>query len=369
MYKIDLSDYKLTKYYFYLFDIMIKEKSIRKEELLMDNKISPSTYRRCRQLEQNIGFVIVDKLCKVLDIKVTPNEIIDEVEEKMNNIYMNIYYSIYNTLKEDLDYLNNLIKENYTITPILKLIRLLILGYEDIDTSKYILSYVDDYNELKIYKSFYSDNLLMLYDTISVLFKSKVDDNYLLNENKDCIYYYILSSKLCDEKRYIECFYVMNIIEEILIKEKNFKRLLTLYTKKMHILNTLGDYKSCFELAYMQFYALKSFKDAEYEFKYTIAQLVISALGLKKYKIIYDVLTTKDKVNIDDILCLLISIYYINNEKFDESYNYYYENLEGDNRKYLESLYKYLMTKNKNELQVLENTKINMNIIKALTVK
>ena len=64
MYKIDLSDYKSTKYYFYLFDIMIKEKSIRKEELLMDNKISPSTYRRCRQLEQNIGFVIVEKLMR-----------------------------------------------------------------------------------------------------------------------------------------------------------------------------------------------------------------------------------------------------------------------------------------------------------------
>lgn len=52
---IHLDLYKETKIYFHLFDFLIKEEKVIKEDFLEKLGISASSYRRARRSEQNIG--------------------------------------------------------------------------------------------------------------------------------------------------------------------------------------------------------------------------------------------------------------------------------------------------------------------------
>ena len=69
MKKFDLSIYKYSKPYFDLFDVYFKENSIKKEFFLLDNDITPSTYRQCRKEESNSGPKIVKSLSKKFSFK------------------------------------------------------------------------------------------------------------------------------------------------------------------------------------------------------------------------------------------------------------------------------------------------------------
>lgn len=59
MKQFDLSVYKSSQPYFDLFDVYFKEYEIRKENYLIDNWITPSTYRQCRKGRYNMGFNII----------------------------------------------------------------------------------------------------------------------------------------------------------------------------------------------------------------------------------------------------------------------------------------------------------------------
>ena len=56
---IKLSEYQNTSIYFHLFDVVIKNKNLNKDEFLISIGISPSSYRRARKSEQAIGKEIV----------------------------------------------------------------------------------------------------------------------------------------------------------------------------------------------------------------------------------------------------------------------------------------------------------------------
>lgn len=56
------------------------KKGIRKEIFLLDNDITPSTYRQCRKGEYNIGSKIINKMANKFSLKV-PN--VDLVNEKI----------------------------------------------------------------------------------------------------------------------------------------------------------------------------------------------------------------------------------------------------------------------------------------------
>ena len=96
MKKIDLSNYKLTQIYFNFFDIYFKEKGIKKEFFLLDNDITPSTYRQCRKSECKIGSKIIKSLANKFLLKVPTIKLIDEIEGLLNNIYYDMYYKYYN---------------------------------------------------------------------------------------------------------------------------------------------------------------------------------------------------------------------------------------------------------------------------------
>ena len=88
MFNINLSIYKESKQYFQLFDILLKDLDINKEAFLKDVGISPSSYRKARTIEQNIGDKIVEQLCRALGYKKASVEFIEEFEIFFNKIYV-----------------------------------------------------------------------------------------------------------------------------------------------------------------------------------------------------------------------------------------------------------------------------------------
>ena len=68
MKKITLYDYNQTVLFMHMFDVLISEKAVvqnvKKEALLKDLDINPSSFRRSRNDEKNVGKVIISTLSK-----------------------------------------------------------------------------------------------------------------------------------------------------------------------------------------------------------------------------------------------------------------------------------------------------------------
>ena len=235
MYKINLNDYKSSMKYFNFFDVQIKKLDIDKEDFLRDNNISPSTYRKCRNFYQKGGSTIIKKLCEIFNVKYVDETFIIDLENKINKIYHKIYYKIRNSFDEDLDYLNNLLKENNIMKPIVQLIKLELLANFPIDINKFIRENENIYNEIKKYSQFLNEDLLEILDNLSFVFEKDIPEKALMKNYKNSLAYFSLASRLCDEERYAESIFMAKKAETILIEEKNYKRLLHLNTKIMRL--------------------------------------------------------------------------------------------------------------------------------------
>ena len=95
MKKFDFSEYKNSKIYFQMFDVLIREKVPNRDHFLIDNDIPASSYRRCRTIEQNVGRDIINKLANLLNLKTNTDEEIDQLEKFANKVYYQMTYKIY----------------------------------------------------------------------------------------------------------------------------------------------------------------------------------------------------------------------------------------------------------------------------------
>ena len=87
MLKIKFDEYKENKQYLLLFDVLIKKEHNNKDLFLEDIDITPSSYRRAKSTEQNIGKNIVDKLCEYFNIKKVSVEEVEKYQIYLNKIY------------------------------------------------------------------------------------------------------------------------------------------------------------------------------------------------------------------------------------------------------------------------------------------
>ena len=155
-------------------------------------------------------------------------------------------------------------------------------------------------------------------------FENNISEEIMMKKYKNSLAYYSLSSRLCEDKRFIESLFIAKKAEEVLVREKNYKRLLYLNVKMMHCLNSIHSYQECYDLATMQLLTLKSFVDTEFETKHTIRNLVICCLPLKKYKKIIELLTNINSITLVELCCLMVAKYNINSFDYKllfESYN------------------------------------------------
>lgn len=77
MIRVNLSIYKKSIKFFYLFDALIKNEIYNKEEFLKPKGITPNSYRRARNIEQRIGGEIILKLSEHFKYNIPSNDLID----------------------------------------------------------------------------------------------------------------------------------------------------------------------------------------------------------------------------------------------------------------------------------------------------
>ena len=90
MKQFDLSVYKLSQLYFDLFDVYFKEYEIRKENYLIDNGITPSTYRQCRKCIYNMGFKIIKTIGTITIVitdEITSKRYVSDVTDELVGVF------------------------------------------------------------------------------------------------------------------------------------------------------------------------------------------------------------------------------------------------------------------------------------------
>lgn len=367
MKKISLNEYKDYKQYFIMFDILIKSVNSNKEEFLQSLYLSPSSYRRAKNDGNKIGAQLTKELCAFFKLKLFNDSLIDEVERKINAIYFNIYYKIYDTYEEDLNWVNKMIEENYVFFPILKLIKLLMI-LNGVNSPKDV---VEEYNvlfkEIKSYEEFYNQTLLELLEIEDVFFKKELDSCFMAQKFNNELSYHTLSSKCTMTGKYIESIYFCHIAKESFIKEENFKRVYYINLILMANYNSLCNFEEAYKIEKKQIYSLKSLKEYEFELMSTNKHYMITCLGLKKYKEVINILDSQTRLNLTEIVCCLISKYYVNKKDYEKEFN---ELMTDDpnisNKELYVKLDRYLKTKDKKILLKISNFRINKVIVEIL---
>lgn len=368
MLKFNLESYKGSCKYLILFNVMFKKDSLNKDQFLDDMGITPSSYRRAEKSEQNIGVRSVMQLSKHFGYKLMNDSMIDELENFSNKIYYNMYYKIFDTYEEDLEYISNLEKEKYLIFPIIKLLKLFLQINAPTYTSDTLKNSENLYNEIKDYKEFYLDTFSAVFELFEISFEDSLLDRAKFKKYDNGMAYFILSSRCHLQQKYVESLYFANKSKEILLLDGNYKRLFYLNHIIMNSLIKVESYDECYEIAYKQKLALEALKMNGYELNIAKDYIVLSLTGMKKYTEVHSLLANKEKYNLTELTCLLISKYMIDKNEYIE----YFKNeidldsFESNIAEFYSLLNKYLVHSEKRALNKLEINNLSFPFIKYL---
>lgn len=373
MKKIDLSNYKLTQIYFNFFDIYFKEKGIKKEIFLLDNDITPSTYRQCRKSECKIGSKIIKSLANMFSLKVPTIKLIDEIEDLLNNIYYDMYYKNYNSYDLYLETIENLLKENYIIFPFLELTKLFLKISSNDSISLIVSNNEELFNHVKMYTVFFNNSLSEIYELIYLSFEKSIKDACWIKNYNNASAYFILASRSYMNKRYIETLFFAEKCKEKLYQDGNVNRILYLNNTIMSSLIHVGNFEECYIVAFKQLKSLESLAlNNEFLIDTCNKFLAISMLGKKDYDNVLNKFYNSDSLTLTIILCLLIALHEKGMiEKDFTKYDEFYKELEVDqlDEEYSDiiiSLDKFLANKRKNDLHELLNFEIMQHFKKIL---
>ncbi len=200
MNKFDFSIYKQTRIYFVLFDAYLKNRSINKEMFFNKLYINYSSYRRAREYEEKVGSQILKQLCDYFEFKVPNNVIIDRIEELTNRIYHNMYYKIYTTYESDLEEIDRLLDEKYILFPILKLFKLFLHVNAKAGAIKIMKDNQELYDNVKIYKKFFTEELEEIYEILSFFFEDEIGDKEWSKSYDNALTYQLLASRYSVKK-------------------------------------------------------------------------------------------------------------------------------------------------------------------------
>lgn len=332
MKKFDLSIYKSSKPYFDLLDIYIKEQGIRKEAFLIEIGVTPSSYRKCRKGELNIGHDIVGVIARQFSFKVPSDEFLDEIEKFTNKVYRNIYYKNFKTYKEDMEYIDNMLSENYIIFPMFKLLKLFMIAASNEDVSKIQNNNRELYDEVALYQSFFEYGINDLFEIIYLVFTDTISKDHWIKNYKNGMSYFVLSTRSYLEGRYIESIFYGDKCKKMLFEDGNVNRLFYLNNTIMSSLIYVENYEECADMAFRQLASLESINFQE-KFQFTMSKKfrILALLGEKKYDLIKEENINNFDMTLTELVCMIIAMYLKNNKdkKYFE-YEKYYEELEVD---------------------------------------
>lgn len=360
--------YKGNMQYLLFFDAMFREKQINKEFYLLDNNITPSSYRRARVAEHKIGKEIVLKISKNFGYQLTPKNVVDELEKLATKIYHAMNYKIFNSYEEDLKYLKELHKENYLINPVIELL-ILFLNINSNKSVKIIIpENLELYKKVKNYKPFFTDELLIIFDLTNIYFEGEYDEELRMRKYDNAIAYFILSSQSFRKERYVEALYYGYMSRNICEKEGSIKRVIYINEIIMSSLLHIGSYEECYNLSYRQILILESLGIDDNVMKFAKKFLIVALFGMKEYEQIIEILKNRQTFNLTEMTCLLVSKFYTNRKEYDRFLNegIDYEMFDNNSLIYIKNLSKFLIKKDKKVLSELENNKIMLPVIKIL---
>ena len=364
MKRIDLSEYKNNIKFIKLFEILIKEKYSNKDEFLTSIKITPSTFRRAREGDSKHSSQIVRTLANHFDLKYVDNKLIDELEEKINRLYFNIYYKNKTTYDEDLKEINKLLEEKYIIYPIILMFKMLMLMNDFRNTDDFVNRNKELYKEIEKYKSFYNDELLEFYDVIEMNFNEEPSDSYLKKEYKNELTNASLARRCMILGKYIEGLYFADLAINHFVKTRNYKRIIFTTLTVIGIYNHLERFEEAYNIGMSQHYALKVINDDQ--LRSTTRQLSIACIGLKKYDLIIEFYKEQPSLNLTELTCYLIASYNIDMDEYIETRDYYSTLKDGKYKDLFMALDKYLKGDKKELVKTIDNYNITDSLINYL---
>ena len=368
MFSINLNDYKKTKIYLQLFDVILKDLPINKEEFLLEHDITPSSYRLARKVEQNVGKSIIIKLSEVFKFVTLADDELEDVEKQLNKIYFDIYYKNYDNYDNHLEYINEMINKNFLIHPLFKLFKLFLLC----NSNKSVKNVYSDnnglFNEIVKYKNFYNKELVEIYNILNLFFNDSIKESEKHQDYKNPMSYQILASRCYMKEKYIEAIYYSTKACNILLDEMNFKRYVSVNRTLMACQLCIGDYETCHMNSVKVFHSVKSLNLEQFEIDAAEDYYYASLLGLKQFDIIYKKLKDNNNFNKNKFTCLLISMFKIDQTLFS---NYLKENinfkeLSNEYFEYIKSVCLFLEKKDKKQLDRLKDYSIMKGLIRIL---
>ena len=295
MRKIKLNDYKSTQIYMYMFDEMIKviskKENIIKEEILKKWDINPSSFRRSKVSEQEVGKAIIGKFALNLNMGLTSNNYIDELEELFNSIFFDINFRIYYRYEYYNKMLEKAINDKPIILPIVRLMKLFLEMYSKDNFEKFMKANNKEFIELSKFIKFYNDDMMMIYNLLNLVFCKELTYEMQSKKYSNGLSYSVISLRHKIEESYFESLFFAQKAKEIFLKENNFKRAIYINFTILNDFSLVTNFEEYYKLAIEQVYTIRSFyydkeaKDIEddIEYKNAIKHVVISSLALKKY--------------------------------------------------------------------------------------
>lgn len=285
MKKIDISEYKESRIYFDFFDVYLKINNIKKEEIFTELYINNSSYRRARDYEQKVGKQIIQQLTNHFKLIIPTTSMVETLEVKINEIYYNMYYRIYDSYDTDLSFLDKLLEENTLLSPVIKLLKLFMLVNTNKSISFVKQNYYELYEDVKKYYDFFILELKEIFEILFLFF----DSDAILSEEwrhnyKNAMSYQIVASKCYSEKKYIEAIFFGKCAQDILYKDLNFKRIISVNRTIMSSYLYIGNYDECLNIAEKQILYLKSIDFINYEIESAIIFEVVALLALERFQ-------------------------------------------------------------------------------------
>lgn len=365
MFSINLNDYKKTKIYLQLFDVILKDLPINKEEFLLEHDITPSSYRLARKVEQNVGKSIIIKLSEVFKFVTLADDELEDVEEQLNKIYFDIYYKNYDNYDSHLEYINEMIDKNFLINPLFKLFKLFLLCNSNKSVKNVYSDNNELFNEIVKYKNFYNKELVEIYNILNLFFNDSIKESEKHQDYKNPMSYQILASRCYMKEKYIEAIYYSTKACNTLLDEMNFKRYVSVNRTLMACQLCIGDYKQCYLSSEKFLHSVKALNYSKFEIDAAEDYYYASLLGLKQFDLIYKKLKENNNFNMNKFTCFIVSMYKVDKTLFSK----YIQENKGFNEsinEFINLLGSFLKKNDKKQLDKLKNYSIMTGIIKVL---
>ena len=317
MLKINLFRYLDLNNCLLVFDTLIKKTTNNKDEYLKSIMISPSSYRRAKTSGNKIGIQIVKELCQKFNYIIYDDKLIEQLENIYNDVYFSIYYKKSTSYDKYLEILEQWLEKRYIIFPIIKLLKLFILINLPTSPQNTLSENQDLYNEILDYQNFYSRELLEILEIIRVSF-TNLSDNDLNDNYQNELSCYTLATKCYLKGKYIYSLYFAKTAKEKFIENENYKRVYYINLTLLACYNALGKYEDAYSLGTKQLYSLTANKNYEFEYTATRMHFLITCLALAKYDIIVSSLAKINKLSLTELVCYLLAAYKSNMKLYND---------------------------------------------------